>query len=97
MGLVLSYALIKRPRDTTPQFWLGCIRALVLLKVSSLAAYCFGLWIPSFFLSVAGDLVMFLTFIDIGKWKKRWGKIKSAALTAVNQSSFRNQQKEAFS
>ncbi len=42
-------------------------------------------------------LFLLLCFLGGGRGKRLWGKIKSAALTAVNQASFRNQQKEAFS
>lgn len=49
-------------------------------------------------LNTAGALLFwFLLLLGSGPGKRLWGKIKSAALTAVNQASFRNQQKEAFS
>ncbi len=46
----------------------------------------------------AAVLAISSIFFDLdGHGKNLWGKIKSAVLTAVNQASFRNQQKEAFS
>jgi hypothetical protein len=45
-----------------------------------------------------GDMVALFTVFDgDGKWRRKlWGKLKSAALTAVNAASFKRQTKEAF-
>lgn len=44
------------------------------------------------------DLVMMIFILNgNGKWRRKlWGKLKSAALTAVNAASFKRQAKEAF-
>lgn len=47
--------------------------------------------------SLSNIVLLFWWLDGNGWWKKLWGKIRSAALTAVNAASFNRQTKEAFS
>ncbi len=79
--------------------WDWCLAAYGLLNLAGVIGYLTGHDGAGDGMSIAAALIAFAEiFFNIsGRGKRLWGKIKSAALTAVNQASFRNQQKEAFS
>ena len=69
-----------------------------LLRLLAAAAFVSEHLCASVLLSLCADVLLVMSSSSNNKkWKDRWGKIKSAALTLVNQASFRQQQKEAFS
>lgn len=92
------YILSGCPRRKDPRVWGWCLRVYLTFKVLAMILLWLDRNAGSFACVVVADsAILLIWYIDTDKWKKRWGKIKSAALTAVNQASFRNQQKEAFS
>lgn len=92
LSMFLAIGLRAAPRHT-PWVWIASIfgvRALGdLVHFTRHASY----W-PFDVASMV--LYFFLFYGGPGLGKRLWGKLKSAALTAVNQASFKQQQREAF-
>jgi hypothetical protein len=81
-------ALRRTPRCSW--FWIAMIWMLrVVYCTHRHAGWCS--------LLATGIFVWLALFDGTGHGKKIWGKIRSAALTAVNELSFRNQTKQAWS
>lgn len=96
----IAMARVGKLSWVSQKVWIVSLVLYALLDTGASIAFCTDHYFKSILLAMtANALFLALNSRDLndGNWKKRWGKIKSAALTAVNQASFRNQQKEAFS
>lgn len=90
----LAFTVVLRAPPTTSWSWIALVWALKLSSDIPILRTGHG----SVWLDAAGTLLyLILCFLGgSGLGKRLWGKLKSAALTAVNQASFQQQQREAF-
>lgn len=91
------YLLPGKPHRVSDARWMLCVGLMASAKTLAILLFAGGAFGQAFVASTLGSLVMFVVFIDENKWKRRWGRLKSRALTGVSQVRFSQQVKEARS
>lgn len=96
VNLLDTFVLWAIPPKSCSWFWVALIW---MLRFTGAIPILYGAEHQNGWLAfIANALFLWLAFFGgNGLGKKLWGKLRSAALTAVNQASFQNQTKEALS
>lgn len=99
-AIVIVFILVcRRPKWIRENAFHAVTGLCAALKVLAICCYVTDHYGVSIAASLACDALYIFIYSDYfknGDWKKRWGKLRSSALTFVNRASFQQQSKEAF-